>query len=208
MANLVRSEQEPLSKYLYMLLHFAKSVFFFFLRCTNYFLRVDYRQNRRMNSVLDLVRQKISDLKNHRDTDKPSKPNVVLRKGHNYLSIFEEGSYQWYVAKLQVESARSQDERSMENYEKQLKEFSERKGVEEKKAAVEALQKQFISLEELLRKKNAKVFTELHPANLDNFPDVNPYIPYASIPPQPFEVEFEFRAHAMTDENRQAYIKL
>jgi len=208
--NFLRSEQSSLPRIVYTLIHIAISIFSFFLRCADYFLLLDYRQNRRMNSLLDLVREKIKDLKDYRDTDAPSKPHVLLNKDVDYLSEFEEGSYKWYVAKVQVDAARRVDERNMQSYEKQLKEFNDRQGVEEKKDAVEALCNEFVSLEKTLLEKDAKTFAELHPdkIGIESFPGINPYHGYDSSPPSPFEVKFEFKASAMTDENREAHLKL
>jgi hypothetical protein len=161
-----------------------------------------------MNSLLDIVRQKIKDLKGYRDTDRPDKPHDLLKKNADYSSSFDEGSYRWYVAKTQTETARSQDERNWKQYEEQLKEFNDRKGIEEKQRLVETLCNQFISFEKALLEKDAKTFNELHPDNVDNLPGANPYPTHHDPPPQPFEVKFEFKASTVTDENREAYVKL
>jgi hypothetical protein len=161
-----------------------------------------------MNSLLDIVRQKIKDLKGYRDTDSPDKPHSLLKKDTDYSSSFDQGSYRWYVAKTQTEAARRQDERNWKLYEEQLKDFNDRKGIEEKQRAVEALRNHFVSFEKALLEKDAKTFNELHPDNVDNLPGANPYPTHHEPPPRPFEVKFEFKASTVTDENREVYVKL
>jgi hypothetical protein len=189
-------------------MNYAICILLFMLKCANYFFHLDYRQTNRMCSLLDLVRDKIQSMKNHRDDDAPNAPRILLKEGVNYLSSFNEGSYQWFVAKGQVDVAQNQDKQSMVNYGTQLKKHNEREGVEEKKHAVEALLIQFASLETTLLDKGAKTFRELYPDNLDKESPSHHSTPYKPSPPKAFEIKFDFHAHDMTDETREGYIKL
>jgi hypothetical protein len=161
-----------------------------------------------MCALLDLVREKIKELENYRDTKVPKKPHPMLREGEDYLSKYDEGSYRWFIAKEQVDVARRQDKRNADDHEERLKEHKERKGIEEKKHAVEALLKQFISLEKTLLDKGAKTFRELHPDTHDNELPGHHHSSHHSSPPKTLEIKFEFQVHDMTDETHDGYIRL
>ncbi|KAL5409584.1 hypothetical protein PMIN04_010972 [Paraphaeosphaeria minitans] len=164
-----------------------------------------------MDSVLDIVRKNITNLRDHvhgvKHTGKPSKPRINLRDDVDYLEGIEYGTYKYFVAKVQLERAKEEDKRSKESYEEQLKSCTERKGLEEKIEALEAMAKRFEELEQALVSKGAKTFKEIHP---DVKLEPRGYYGYNHQPwvPPPFEVKFDFSVPDLTDERRDAYCKL
>ncbi|OAG06714.1 ankyrin [Paraphaeosphaeria sporulosa] len=164
-----------------------------------------------MDSVLDIVRKKITDLRDYvrevKDSGRPSNPRINLKNDIDYLEGFEHGTYKYFVAKAQLERAEEEDNRARESYEDQLKSYTERKGVEEKIEAIKSMEKRFEELEQALMSKGAKTFKELHPnVKLEK----RPYYGYNHQPwvPPPFEIKFDFSVPDLTDERRDAYSKL
>lgn len=166
-----------------------------------------YSRYNSMESLLDIVRKKIRDLRDYKDAEAPSKPDLNVKEGVDYLAGIEPDSYQSFIAQMQLESARESDRRTNEDYEQRLKQHQERKGVTEKQEALEALAVKYEKLEEILLNKGAKTFKELHPDIASAYQEYQQY----SHPEQkkvPWELSFNFSVHDLTDESREAYIKL
>lgn len=164
-----------------------------------------------MDSVLDIVRKKITELRAHvrgdQEPGKPSEPRINLEDGIDYLEGIEHGTYKHFVAQSQLERAREGDKSARENYEEQLEYFTERKGWEERIFAIEAMTKKFEELEQALVSKGAKTFKEIHPDRMIEErqiynDDHKPWVP------PPFEIKFDFSTHDLTDETRVAYGEL
>ncbi|KAJ4286829.1 hypothetical protein N0V90_013081 [Kalmusia sp. IMI 367209] len=160
-----------------------------------------------MESLLDVIRKKISDLRGFKESNVPTEPQIKLKDGVDYLKGIEQGTYKHFIAQTQLARARESDKASMENYENEIKYFNERKKtVKEKEHAVEALAKNFEEVEQVLIGKGAKTFKELHPDF--NLQEQSRYHSYVSPPPKPFEITFDFLVGDLTDEKRDAYNKL
>ncbi|KAF2192505.1 ankyrin repeat protein [Zopfia rhizophila CBS 207.26] len=158
-------------------------------------------------SLLDIVRNKIKKLKNFNDEKAPSLPELKLKEGVDYLQGIEPNSYKYFIAKMQIQDTKADDQRSKEAYEERLKKYNERKGVAEKKEAVEALAAEFERIETELLNRGAKTFKELHPDKIKE-QSQNNRDSYSDNNPKPWEITFDFRVHDLTDETREAYLKL
>lgn len=166
-----------------------------------------YRNYNQMKSVLDVVRDKIKELKEYKEGYEPTKPDLRVKDDVDYLQGLERGTYKYFIAQVQLDNARETDKQSLKTYEGQMKNFLERGGMSEKKEAVLAMAKEFENVEEALIQKGAKTFKELHP-DVEQGQQRPPYEPYVQPPPKPFEVTFDFSAHDMTDETREGYLQL
>lgn len=158
-------------------------------------------------SVLDLVRTKIKQLSRYRDQKPPVEEDYQIKDGVDYLDGIEEGSYKEFITKIKLDEARTSDEQSKEDYEKKLKQYNERKGVAEKKDAIEELLQQFRRVENALLRKGAKTLAELHPDMVED-KKARADTPAKEQKPTAFSVEFDFCLHDLTDLSRDAYVKL
>ena len=167
-----------------------------------------------MHSLLDTVRNKITDLRSHarshQNSGEPSKPHLKLKEGVDYMEGIEHGSYKQFVAQIQLEAAAKGDKQAKEEYEKQVKSHNERTenpGWKEKGEAIEAMAKSFEKLEQALLNKGAKTFKELHPdVKIEERHDWGTnYTPYEQ---PPFEIKYDFKVHDLEDEMRAGYLKL
>lgn len=164
-----------------------------------------------MESLLDVVRKKMTDLRAHirgaKEPGKPSQPRLNLKEGIDYLDGIEEGTYKHFVAQIQLARAKTEDKQAQDSYEDQLKDYKELKGKQEKIEAFEALSKQFEELEQALVSKGAQTFTQLHPEIVT---EERPSYHYShrSHEPTPFEIRFDFSVYDLTEETRAGYIKL
>jgi hypothetical protein len=174
-------------------------------------LDMNYGSFSEMYSLLDIIRKKLSELRTHgrgaEQPGKPEEPRFNLKDGVDYLGGIEHGTYKHFVVQIQLARAEAEDKRVRENYEYQLKSFTERKGWPERIEAVEAMVKNFEELEQALVSKGAKTFTEMYPDLKveEREPYSYGYQPYK---PPPFEIKFDFSVHDLTDHTRDAYIKL
>jgi hypothetical protein len=145
---------------------------------TKQYLETDYYwQNK--ETLLELVRKKIRELRAFKDHEPPQLPQMRLKEGVDYLEGIEPGSYKeasvmpslhqgstdyiQFVAKLQVKEAQSSDQASKAEFEESLKRYHQRKGFVEKKQAIDRLVARFVTLEEELLARGAKTFEELYP---------------------------------------------
>ncbi|KAF1952642.1 ankyrin [Byssothecium circinans] len=165
-----------------------------------------------LESLLDIARKKITDLRNYKDSEKPNEPDLRVKEGVDYLAGINEGSYTYFVTNIRLIDAQKSDETDLKNYEHRLKVYNERKGIAEKKEALEVMAKEFEKLEKILVGKGGKTFEELHPDAHDKLAGHNAHntwnYGYNPAPKKPFEVEYGFNVHNLTDEMREAYVKL
>ncbi|KAF2109716.1 hypothetical protein BDV96DRAFT_502176 [Lophiotrema nucula] len=169
-----------------------------------------YSRYNKMESLLEMVWNKIKELRKFGDPHPPVMSDLLLQDGHDYLEGIQPGSYKEYVANVQLAGARKNDERTRDSYEKQMNTFNNRKGDAEKKAAVQALAAKYEELEKDLLARGAKPFAELYPDKVEEKHQNNNNYPWSSEPskPKPFEIQFEFAVHDLTDETRAAYLQL
>jgi ankyrin repeat protein len=166
-----------------------------------------YRRYGKLESLLEIVQNKLQTLRNFKDDEPPTMPKLQLIEGKSYLYGLIPGSYKHFVAQVQLESARESDKRTKEAYECSLRNYNEREGITEKKEAVEALAKEFEKVEKELIERGAKAFKELYPDIKDEKRHDFPYT-YSNPPQLPFEIRFDFSVHDLVEDTRQAYLKL
>ncbi|OCK80768.1 ankyrin repeat protein [Lepidopterella palustris CBS 459.81] len=168
------------------------------------------RRYNKMESLLDLVQAKLQDLRNYKGEDSVfTFPEVLLIEGKDYLKDIEKDTYKYFVASIALKKAKEQDKISQENHQQTVKEARNRKGVAEKKKAVQALIVEFQELEAELMKRGAKTCKELLP-DLVTPPGNDLYAPldFNTNKPKLFNIEFNFDVHDLTDEKREGYLKL
>ncbi|ORY09194.1 ankyrin repeat protein [Clohesyomyces aquaticus] len=166
-----------------------------------------YQRYNKMASLLDIVQDKIKSLKDFNDDSAPVRPNPLVKPGVDHVEGIEPDSYKDFVANRLVKAAQKSDESAAKSYADRMKEYNERKGVAEKKKAVQALAEQFVAVEEDLIKRGAKTFVDLHPDVTKEKPETNSYS-YQPSTPKSLEIQFDFVVHDLTDETREGYLKL
>ncbi|KAF2738451.1 ankyrin [Polyplosphaeria fusca] len=168
-----------------------------------------YSRYNPQESLLDIVRKKIQELRAIKDHEPPQLPEMKLTPGVNYLADIVPGTYKEFVAKIQLEDARGSDKSTKESFEQSLKHYNQRRGFVEKKQAVDRLATRFQAVEEELLARGAKTFKQLYPDKVKE-KDESPSHP--RIGPEnarsPFEFEFDFGVHDLNDETRAGYMSL
>lgn len=159
-------------------------------------------------TLLDVVRKKLKELRGYDDKIDIEPPKPTFQgSGQEYIDVYGDGSYQQWVAVQAVQRELRDHESSMENYKKALEEAEKRKGLVEKREAVEKLCRQFESVERDLLAKGAKSFLELYPdfapkkrspSSLDEPREKE----------EPWKVDFSFRIPDLTEKKREGYIEL
>ncbi|KAF2791145.1 ankyrin [Melanomma pulvis-pyrius CBS 109.77] len=167
-----------------------------------------YRRYNKMESLLELVQNKLQTLRSFQDENPPTVQGIKLRDSVDYLQGIEPGTYKYFTAQVQLEGARESDKQIRKNGEDQLARYNEREGIAEKKEAVEALAMEFEKVEKELIEKGAKTFKELYPDVVGEKIEGNSSYPYPSRVNLPWEVSFDFEVHDLTDDTREAYLKL
>ncbi|KAH1375251.1 hypothetical protein KXW98_005362 [Aspergillus fumigatus] len=170
---------------------------------------VHARAYRHGKSLLDCVREKLNALRAYEpETDSPEPPRPLEHEDSYYLSPFREDTYQLWTAKAALRSAHSSLESEQKRYDDDVKCAANRKGVDEKKAAVQLTLGEFEKLEEELLARGAKEFKQLFPdirTPSDN--DGNHYGSCAT-KSESFRVTFDFRRPDLNDITREGYIQL
>ena len=169
-----------------------------------------YMRHNTMQTLLDVVRARIDQLRSWKDSKPPTESEYKLREGVNYLEGIEPGSYKDFIARIDLDAARASDKHTKESWESQMKTYNERKGVAEKQEAVNALAAEFEQLEKDLLERGAKTFKELLPEKVIEPEDNSYHHNHRSYDYEkpPFGIEFTFQVHDLTDETREAYLKL
>ncbi|KAF2202189.1 ankyrin repeat protein [Delitschia confertaspora ATCC 74209] len=178
-----------------------------------------YLNNDEPGSLLDTVRRKVKDLKRFEEDYLPIEPKPLVNNRVDYLANLTPGSYQHFVAQIQLEKARQNEDGRRREYEKRLENHNSGPGMKEKLEAVKALRAEYEKVESILVDLGAKSFEELHPGktvespfqrynlmsqNLFGFGQGNN--PRES---ELFKVAFNFpRVPNLTAETREAYLKL
>lgn len=166
------------------------------------------RRYKKGQSALDLVRAKIVKMKKYdgekNDVEKP----FDMKSDEEYLGGIESGTYKHWVASTDLTNARKAFTEDTKTYEKKMKEFKELKGLQEKKEAIKEAIAAFENLEEILIKREAKTFKELHPDIEDPPADNRQPYNYNWGKKTPFEVSFSFRTGELTEKLTQAYLEL
>ena len=163
------------------------------------------------DTLLDLVRKKIQQLREWKYEKPKCEPPHPLKEDSEYLSKYPEGSYQLWSATRQLEEAKSRFNREWERHVQNVQHHAnEENGLQEKSAAIYDKLDQFRKLETLLEKLSAKTFKELHPEveESENTDNNYRYGSYHHPPAEPFEVRFVFNVAIPSDEVRERYVRL
>lgn len=159
-------------------------------------------------SLLDIVELQIAQLQEYTGERVHDLHPIPLNEDdQHYLEPYQEGTYQMFVAKDQLRMGRISFNKHLEEHKKALKKATEGTGVDEKRRTIEALIREYQGLKAELLAKGAKTFRELYPENVSKQRD-DRCNDTARKQPDPFGIEFSFRAPDLTGEKRDGYIKL
>jgi len=164
-------------------------------------------------SLLDLVNDKVGELRDWKHTSQKCEPPVPLENESFYLEGLSQGTYQHRYATKQIENAKQQYEREWDGHVKSLARIAhDETGLEEKQAAVYDKLDQFRKIHTILLSKSAKTFKELHPeVEVDEDNNHNQYFGYGGYYPrrsEPFKLVFGYNVAIPSDEVRMRYIRL
>lgn len=136
---------------------------------------------------------------------------IPLKEDAEYLQELEPGTYDHWMVRNQIETAKQTYEKDLKAHEEWKKSEQEPPGTDEKKVAVQSVLNDFQALETELLKRNAKTFKELHPDIELDVPRPNQYDYGRSRnedPPKPWSPFLTFRLSDLTNERRDAYLRL
>ncbi|KKK26957.1 hypothetical protein ARAM_004358 [Aspergillus rambellii] len=163
------------------------------------------------SSALDWVREKLDILRSYQGEQIKLTAPKPLEPDSFYLKEFQEGTYKHWTAKELLANRRENFDRDQKNYEWNLATAGNRKGLEEKKAAIELLLHEFQKLEAELLDRGAKTFREMYPdisiprePTESNRNRCNPI----EIASTPFEIVFGFKKYDLTAEKTENYLQL
>ncbi|OJD37529.1 ankyrin repeat protein [Diplodia corticola] len=160
-------------------------------------------------SLLDLVRDKLKQYRKYDDKVDVKIPKPAFKgSGQAYIDAHEDGSYQQWVAVQAVQQELQNHESSMKSYREKVEDAQKRKGLKEKREAVEELCRQFEGVEKALLAKGAKTFPELHPDKASKKREPSSDSDVRSEKEEPWKVEFGFRVPDLTDKKREGYVML
>lgn len=160
-------------------------------------------------SLLDIVRQKLKQLRRYDDKVDLTPPKQVFEgNGQEYIDEHEDDSYKQWIAVKAVQSVLTSHRSAVESHSRAVENAEKRKGLKEKREAVEQLLKEFEEVEKELVAKGAKTFAELYP-DLAAKKDKQSRSRSPEVPKdKPWKVNFNFRIPDLTDRKREGYVAL
>lgn len=169
----------------------------------------DMRDATKGESLLDCVQERIKQLRAYKGEKADSTPPRPLDADDNvYLSGIADGTYAMWCAKQQLKEARQQYESALKEHKSIVSQAKDRKGVDEKSAAVNGLAEKFERLESVLREKGAKNFAELYPDIEAPPQDEDEEEDEDDVRKDRFKVTFTFGVPDLTDLKRDGYLQL
>ncbi|GFF56479.1 uncharacterized protein R883 [Aspergillus udagawae] len=173
----------------------------------------DYARNyQHGKSLLDCVREKLKALRAYKpETHTREPPSPLEHEDSFYLAPFKEDTYQLWTAQAALRSAHSRIESEQKLYDDDVKCAASRKGVEEKKAAVQLALGEYEKLEKELLARGAKTFKQLFPdieMSSDTSHNGRKHRPCFGTKPGSFNLTFDFRRADLNDITRDGYIQL
>lgn len=176
------------------------------------------------HSLLDATREKMKTLKEWVEKEEKNEavtttnvfgrnnyyhPPVPLKEDSYYLGKLTPGSYAHWSTSKQLQAAKLKYKEDLKQYEDAAKATPMKaEGWKEKLTEVRSLLAGYESLESALLERGAKTFKELYPdINLERYQHYNPY-DYKPDPPKPWMPKLDFNLPDLTDEQREAYVKL
>lgn len=170
------------------------------------------------HSLLDAVRERIKELSDFLATGKvttssyrlpmATKP-TPLKDDEEYLRGRVPGTYVFWSAEKQLRAAKDEYEKNLKQYKDSRVSSGAPEGTSEKNAAVKSLVAEFEVLEQQLIERGAKPFKELYPDLKFVDQQYHTYnYNYEPPEPKPWTPGITFQVPDLTDERREAYIKL
>jgi ankyrin repeat protein len=176
------------------------------------------------HTLLDTTREKMKILKEWVEEEEKSKAatttDVVGRNSHlqrpvrleedsHYLGKLTPGSYAHWSTSKQLQAAKLKYQEDLKQYENAVKaKPNETEGWKEKLTEVKSLLVGYEYLETALLERGAKTFKELYPdMTYGQYQHYNSY-DYKPDPPKPWMPKLDFNLPDLTDEQREAYVKL
>ncbi|KAK7745490.1 hypothetical protein SLS53_002988 [Cytospora paraplurivora] len=156
-------------------------------------------------TVLDLVREQIKRLRKY---EPPAATPPELKYGMDeFLDKFKEGTWQHAAVRFAVIKAKKNNEKRLEDYEKEKSRIGSLVGLREKQAEIDSAIATLEDLERTIVGRGGKPFEELHPDFKDTNMETNRWKP----PKGSLEFSHEFNfypASDITERRRAKYIEL
>ncbi len=172
-----------------------------------------YTWNGEVESLLDLVQDKIKQLKEYQ-VDKRTKldPPAPLEQDDVYLKGLQRGTYKHWLALYDLAQARSLHKQQMKWYQESSKEPEVQEGTDEKMVAVADMLAEYEAIEKALLAKGAKTFKELHPdiKEPDHSRSYHPYSGHNKISQknEPYATTYKFLVPDLTHAKMEGYHQL
>ncbi|KAK1143690.1 hypothetical protein N8T08_006090 [Aspergillus melleus] len=158
-------------------------------------------------SLLDLVQDKLKGLREYEGETRFFVEPSPMESDDVYFQGLEEGTYKMWLAREQVRRERVEYNKAKEDYDKNVRNFETRKGLDEKRAVVQRLIQEFEKVEQALLEKGAKTFNEMYP-DIESTALSFDRSKYKPDEPKPFKVKLGFNIPELTEEKREGYFKL
>ena len=166
------------------------------------------RQYNKGQTLLDVVRGKLEDLRRYKGEEPPTPPSKLFRDDErDYFQGLEEGTYKFWAVRARLDDLKDQYLKHMESYKESLEKEKNRKGLNEKRGAIRALIAGYEEVEAELQENGAKTFKELYPETTISRNN-HGTSPWGSSGSNMFKVRFDFKVPDLTAEKREAYVKI
>ncbi|KAI9709659.1 MAG: hypothetical protein M1812_007637 [Candelaria pacifica] len=161
-------------------------------------------------TILDIVRRKLKGLRKYKGEKNTDHPPEELKGDEYYLGGLEKGSYKYWTAEKDLELARTRHHQDLEDYQKRSEDRRDKKGLREKKEAIQELIGDFEGAENGLLDKGGKTFKELYPDIESPKEESHHYHHHHHHQGklEPFKVAFSFKVSDLTDDTREGYLQL
>jgi hypothetical protein len=120
------------------------------------------RRYNKGESVLDVVRKQIKQLRNYTGESQIEKPEIQPGMD-KFLEQYEEGTYQHFLVLSDIEAKRKIHQTALESWEKIQSDPAKVKGHKEKMEAIQDAISGLEKVEQSILEKGGKTFAELHP---------------------------------------------
>ncbi|KAI9818880.1 MAG: hypothetical protein M1827_007701 [Pycnora praestabilis] len=168
-----------------------------------------HRRYRKGQTNLDLVRQKLRELREYGGEGYPRDPPKDLESDEHYMKDLKETGYQRWSAEMDLLQLKNHHQHELEMYQQSVDRSKDEKlikDVNEKREAVSSMIKGFERAEKSLLDKGAKTFKELYPDIED--PRDNRGHGWERPKPKPYETKFTFQVSDLTATKKEGYLQL
>lgn len=160
-------------------------------------------------TVLDVVRRRIKKLESYSGEELRAQAPLELEDDEHYMKDLKPDTYKYWSASNSLDNEKDRYQKDLKQYFEQLKQYEERKGLQEKKDMLKQLIKGFEEVEKEIRQRGGKTFKELHPdiKCTDNERYNHGYVWQKPIL-TPFKLQFNFHRGDLTPHKRELYCEL